>query len=367
MRVAAVSVVLFLVSCRSETPSPDALVDSINTATNTIDPARVPHAHGQYLETASGGTLKGPLVGTTASFSGTVRIGNGTQLCSSFNAGELRFDPTLRTLFACDGTAWIELYRRRANGLAADTAAESCKSIIDDGYSTGDGVYWIVAKSAEPFAFQAYCDMTTAGGGWTLVAKLDGASSVMNRVNTAQWLDGVSIGNTTTLVAENAMGRAYNEVAFTDVMIRSLANASKRLGWRHPSRFNNMRDVVRGNTPVSNGSHLFGSVSALDYDGSAANHNDCSDLRYGFLGFDFTQRFPSAKPRVTGHTGGIVAASRFWNDGSAGPVNCVSDFGFGGGYADMVAADDQININAHRWNNGNDFGTDFNPHGLFIR
>lgn len=95
---------------------------------------------------------------------GTIHVNNPSTCVS----GTLRYDTNV--LYYCDDTPeWVSL--AGAAGSSQSTAAEDCQAILTAGASGGSGVYWIDPSGSDPF--QAWCDMDTNGGGWTLCGKYD--------------------------------------------------------------------------------------------------------------------------------------------------------------------------------------------------
>ena len=118
---------------------------------------------------------------------------------------------------------------------------------------------------------------------WTLVAKVAASDSTMNRLNTAQWRDGVTLGSALDLSEENALGQAYSSVPFSDVMIRSL-DGGGAVGWSHPGVYSSDATSCRHAAPSPTVSCSSAASTSSGTPGSpSALMNVCADVRYGFF------------------------------------------------------------------------------------
>jgi hypothetical protein len=79
----------------------------------------------------------------------------------------------------------------------------SCKEILDNGQSEGNGVYSINVNNKE---FDVYCDMTSAGGGWTMVVAQFEQDPVTN------WSEGVQADYNPSLSTSKGFALSYQEL-----------------------------------------------------------------------------------------------------------------------------------------------------------
>ncbi|XP_022777791.1 collagen alpha-2(I) chain-like [Stylophora pistillata] len=101
---------------------------------------------------------------------GVIKFGDTAANCTKRTAGTVRYKVPQNALLLCDGSNWLPLMTG-GKGHMASTPGRHCMDILRSGDSRGSGLYWIDPNGGSTDdSFQAFCDMETESGGWTLVA-----------------------------------------------------------------------------------------------------------------------------------------------------------------------------------------------------
>jgi hypothetical protein len=157
--------------------------------------------------------------------------GTTAQRPSTPTNGQLWFNTTLRQAEFYDassltwkalesnGSAYTSIARSRSKlGMSAATPASSAKEILYENPGATNGVYWINLPTVG--VKPCYCDMTYNGGGWILIMKSNGDSTM--GYSATYWTTANVLNETTPdrTANINAKYDAFNYYNGTDIMAR---------------------------------------------------------------------------------------------------------------------------------------------------
>lgn len=151
---------------------------------------------------------------------GGVRVAGHEVTCAAAIAGTIRWNGT--NFQGCNGQKWLNLDASGSDlGTSPSTPALSCLAIKQGDPTVADGVYWIDPNGGSTGdAFQIWCDMTSDGGGWTLVSKSNGSNNnhVGAAANNVADLQDTSVTKAGYIgdAARFALGRCYRVTSPAD-------------------------------------------------------------------------------------------------------------------------------------------------------
>lgn len=127
-------------------------------------------------------------------------------------------------------------------GSSSATPGKSCMSLKLDGINT-DGVYWIDPDVSGPETpFQVYCDMTTNGGGWTMLMKATRGTTFNYDSN--YWTTNNTLNPANTNLNDgDAKFRSFNESPVTDLMAR-WPDVNSTYRWVHQNAWSSRTALV---------------------------------------------------------------------------------------------------------------------------
>ncbi|KAM4702858.1 intelectin-1-like [Rhinophrynus dorsalis] len=161
-------------------------------------------------------------------------------------------------------------YGRGSPTGGSDYGYSSCKEIKDSDISAGDGIYTLTTSTG--LTYQTFCDMTTDGGGWTLVASVHennmfGKCTVGDRWSSQQgdsidypegdgnWANYNTFGAPDGATSDDYKNHGYFDITAKNLALWHVPNKTPMASWRNASllRYRTDSDFLK-----REGGNLFG-------------------------------------------------------------------------------------------------------------
>ncbi|MFN3198297.1 MAG: fibrinogen-like YCDxxxxGGGW domain-containing protein [Bradymonadia bacterium] len=138
-------------------------------------------------------------------------------------------------------------------GLDAESAGIDCLDLLNNGNVDTDGVYWIDPDgNGGDVPFQAYCDMTSSGGGWTLVLNLDTSDGHVMWWHNNLWTNGTLHNSASPDLSGDYKGLGWNEIPAQEFLLLVHEQGNYK-GWKS---FNSANAGNTMNTWLNSGDNV---------------------------------------------------------------------------------------------------------------
>jgi hypothetical protein len=148
--------------------------------------------------------------------------------CTDKNVGLSYYNTADQTLRVCNGKEFMSFAQTVPLG-SKDNPAASCAAVLKAIPASKSGIFWLKPKGAP---FQAYCDMTNGGGGWTMALNLDTSDGHVSWWADPIWTDGKDFGDVTTPYDGDHKSLAFMDLEGTSEVMIAVHEQGKWKGWR---------------------------------------------------------------------------------------------------------------------------------------
>ena len=149
---------------------------------------------------------------------GSLKIGKGAMACSPATAGTIRWNG--QHFEGCNGNKYFAIKLFVGPGSKDEPAGASCAAIKGTAIDALSGRYWL--KPDGGAAFEAWCDMSSHDGGWTLAINLDTNDGATRHYHdTAFWTGTGNVGSVVSALLSDYKGEAFHRLGFKEIMIKA--------------------------------------------------------------------------------------------------------------------------------------------------